>query len=401
VASLSVTITIKDLRGPLGALGGMGVGRLNPSNPSAVVDAFKDLLSLTGKLSLSIKVDPGLASGSLEVDATHLDTFLHGYMTVVGLMQEANTKQQLSRAHSPAEKMFIKWMSLIQKRTSDLNAASFKALAESGATSEQSISVNLEAKGPDVTVSLNGKSDTNNIERATAALKAAGFPTIDKGGVVFSVKTENGNLVGNFYVSVLGNAVDSLKSLLVAPAQADAELKATADLLANLQLKDAKMVGGLKDQKLALSGYVETSDLTPTAKAALAQAAPKLSATPDGARIEASAANGKGEVTVKLHFKDFMPGKSAQDITSSLGADPSALKVEVDAAGDKISLGAALTKPAVSMPSTLASVKASGDAMVAVAPSGSAAGSSKTTIAIVAGAVVLLLIAGAASRKSA
>lgn len=408
-ASFALTIKAKGLRDVITNFAGMFLGNIPNVDPKMLADALKSMLQIQfEKLEIAAKVDNGV-TGSVDVSGNNIDKFMEGYMKVMSVVQEqALAEQRKKAAGNKSAEFFFKWQAAVQKKVNELNAASFKAMVAAGAAADQTFNLNLEMKDNNVSVKAALKSDTTNADKVMEELKKVGMPTLDRLGALFNVKTE-GNLVsGTIYGVSAGPWLDAVKSILVAPAQQDPDLKPTADLVANLQLKDLKMSGELKDQKLTLNGYLETSDLTPAAKAALAQAAPNVTGTLDGGRLDVTSAEGKSKTNAKLHFKEFMSGKADADVKTAvsdlLGGAP--VEVSMNADAGQVALAPALSKPEVAMPAALAAVKSTGDSTLfpggplAGAP-GLPGGNTGMIIAIAAGALVLIGLLVAMTKKKA
>ncbi|MBM3462692.1 MAG: hypothetical protein FJX76_11375 [Armatimonadetes bacterium] len=408
-ANFAIHIKIKGWRETLNSFAGMMLGRIPDVDPAVMRDSLKSMLALQlDKVNLDVKVDAASVSGSLEIGASNMDQFLQGYMKVMGVVQEQTMKEQLEKAQgNKGAEMAARWGAAIQKQAADWNAKSIVAMISAKATVDQSFNVTVDLKDGKVTGKGEIKSDTSNMDAVMANMKQAGLPSFDRVGFLANVKTEGGNASGSIYASSQGDLIGAVKQLAVQPAMADPELKATAEVINGITLKDSKMTGELKDQKLHLSGYLETSDLTPAAKAALKQIDPNLTGTPDGARIDVKAADNKTTTNLSIRFKEFMTGKAEGDIKTAVGGLVGGQNVTVTMNADagQVALQPALQKPTIAMPGALAQVKTTAESTLFAGgglpglPGGG--GKTGTIIAIVVGALVLIGIAMAATKKKA
>jgi len=372
-------------------------------------DAVKDIIALQlDKLNIEAKIETNSVSGSIDTSVSGLEKFIAGYTRLMAAIQEQGMKAELAKEHGKSEELALKWAAAIQKKAMEFNAQYYQLLLSSNVNIDQSFKVLVENKDNTLHANAELKSDTTNMDKVMAGLKQAGYAVGTRAGLLFNVKAENNQVTGNFYASSDGNMVETLKQFLVQPATQDPDLKPIADTLNGIQVKDMKASGELKDQKLTLNGYVETSDLSPVAKAGLTQIDPNFQAGPEGARLAFSSAEGKGKMGLKIRFKEFMPGKSEDDIKKAVSAlmDTDNVEVVMNAKDSDLAMDA-LSKPGVSMPADLVALKTQSEATLFVSGGpglpglGGAGGNTGTIIAIVVGALVLIGIVVAASKKKA
>ena len=160
----------------------------------------------------------------------------------------------------------------------------------------------------------------------------------------------------------------------------------------------------LTGSNLTVKGYGETSDLTPAVSAILKKGAPQIEGTLVGAKMDFNfKADGSGEgEPMTLFFKDFMPGKSDDQIKKALSL-PGSATVTADAASGDVTL-VAVEKPTVEMDPKLAAIQSEAQAKLgSTAVAAGATSGSKSWMMILAGVLILGLIGVglAAGKKSA
>jgi hypothetical protein len=366
--------------------------------------AINNILALTfDKFDLSVKLDKDTVAGSLDLSAKNATKAMTGYLNLMSSIQQSKSKDLLVKAQDPSAKMAVQWYLAIQKRLEQLNQDAFDAMSTNGASLEQSLSMSIEAKPDIISLTGNLQQKMSNIGKALAQLKTKGWPVFDRAGFTMNLKSDGPNATGMFYATARGNVFEAAKSFIVTPAQQDPDLKSTADLLNSVKLQDARLVGNFKDGNFTMKGYVQNSDLSTVASVALKALAPNMPADPTGARLTVESDGSKTTTTASLGFKQFMPGKSNEDVQNAIEqlTKSNNVVVKADADAATVALAPKLDKPAIEMPAALTSVRQTAEAQLfpVSAIGGGGAPSLGLIIGVAVAVLALLGIAMAASRK--
>lgn len=397
-----------------------------PGMTKEVTSNFTDgLLAMqVDKLELSFTGSAAKDTAKLDMTLTGMDKFMPGYTRFNMVVQDYLGK--LAEVKAKGDRittLFIKWWTAIKKSAADVALKMNEAIAESQASVNESFSFKMEVK--DVAVegkgtinallfSANVKKDVSNVDKVRAAMAKRGVVNLEKIGMMFNVKTDQGKLTGQMYMNTAGDVVKVIKAHFVQPAQQDPNLKSLADLLDNLKVTDSKWAASLKDGKFGLDGYVQTSDLTPIATAVTQKLTPSISGTPTGFRLHTAMKDGSELYKESVGFKQFMPGQAAGAVKTAVESSfTKPVEVKENADAKAVALEPALAKPDVKVTEALAAVKTNGDKSVFAAVTGGAAPETtsggpggggappNTTIilAVVIGVLAILGIGFVATRK--
>ncbi len=359
------------------------------------------------KLAFVLDVQETGFKGNLTAEASNLDRFWSGYLTLLPAIQEMSNQQMLADA-GEFRSILEPLLKLNTKQTVD----SLKILSSSAITFEGEGKFNLDLSGEAAAQTLAFKADGNllmsNYQDYATKAKAAGLPVAEKavGKLKLNLKDKTA-LTGDAYFYTDGNIMDFYKNML---GQAAKEAQASEEVqkaIADFKFEDAGFKATLMDNKVSVLGRSSTSDLTAIASLILKQGVPQLDATFGGAALDVimdDKASGKADM--KFFFNNFMPGKDAAAIKEALGM-PTASTVTMDAPGDQVKL-VAVEQPELTVDGQLVAVQQAGKSLLASSPADVATsgpgGSGGNKWGLIAVGVLLLLGVGgflAFGKKSA
>ncbi len=396
------TIVLKGLRTTLnGLIDAFGPNMGSPEiDAQAVMQILKGIVAVrTNKFEFSMNVNGGKVEGAVVMDLTDLEKFYQAYIDAMPAFMEMAYAQQGYRELGE----FAGAFEAFQKINLENGLQMVKIMMETdiGFEGEGSFGMSTPAEGKmSLETSLNMK--TNNYQQFMAKAKEAGFPVAEKALVLGNVEFKEGRLVGDGYIFTDGEMLKYYKSMLVA-ALAQAGKAEVEEIVKGLEVKESRVDLTLKGQQLTIKGFSETSDLTQLSAAIMKNVAPQVEGTLVGAKMDFTfKPDGTGEgQPVALYFKEFMPGKSADDVKKAL-ALPAAATVEE---GGEVAT-VTVERPEVNIDPKLTSIQKTALARFSTATTTASgetvggSGGSKTWMLVVGGLVVLGLIGfGLASGK--
>lgn len=398
--------TLVDLRAVIKPYLGLVASQM-PGIPEGQKALEEMLEAQMDKFAFSLDVQEAGFKGNVTVEASNLDRFWSGYLTLLPAIQEMSNQQMLADAGEfrPILEPLLK---LNTKQTVD----SLKLLSSSTIKFEGEGKFSLDLSGEAAAQTLAFKADGNllmsNYKDYATKAKAAGLPVAEKavGKLKLNLKDKTA-LTGDAYFYTDGNIMDFYKNML---GQAAKEAQASEEVqkaIADFKFEDAGFKVSLKDNKVSILGRSSTSDLTSIASLLLKQGLPQLDATFGGAAVDVTMDDkASGKADVKFFFSNFMPGKDAAAIKEALGL-PSAATVTMDAPGDQVKL-VAVEQPELTVDGQLVAVQEAGKSLLASSPADVATsgpgGSGGNKWGLIAVGVLLLLGVGgflAFGKKSA
>jgi hypothetical protein len=372
-------------------------------NMQGVPDANKALEEILqarlDKFSLTLDVGETSLKGTFGLDASSLDHFWTGYLTLMPSLQQISNQQMMSNAGE-----FGVFLGPLLKLNTEQAVESMKLLATSAMKLKGEANFNMDTKGADtdpkktMTFKANGDLMATNYKDYVTKAKAAGLPVAEKavGKLTLNLKDKT-TLEGQAYLFTDGNIVNYYKGML---AKAAKEAQAPEDVqkaITDLELKEVGLRMSLKDNKVTVLSRGTTSDLTKIAGLLIKQAAPQFAADLTGGSVDVNMDDkGTGKADVKIFFANFFPGKDAAGIKEALGL-PSNAKVSMDASAGDVQM-VAVEQPEIAVDGKLAEVQEDGKKLLASSPndvaSGGGGGSAGKTGLIALGVLLLLGVGG-------
>ncbi len=319
------------------------------------------------KFSFTLEVQEAGFKGNFATEASSLDKFWSGYLTLLPAIQEVSNQQMLADA-GELRPILEPLLKLNTKQTVD----SLKLLSSSSITVEGegkfSLDLTGDAKAETAVFKADGNLLMSNWSDYASKAKTAGLPVPEKavGKLKINLKDQTA-LTGDLYFYTDVNALDFYKNMLGQAAKDAQASEEVQKAIADFKFEDAGFKVSLKDNKVTVLGRSTTSDLTSIASLILKQGLPQLDAAVSGAAIDSTLDDkGQGSTNVKLFFSKFMPGKDAAAIKEALGL-PSSATVALDAPSDQVAL-VAVEQPELSVDGQLVTVQEAGKALLASSP---------------------------------
>ena len=319
------------------------------------------------KFSFTLDVQEEGLKGSFVTEASQLDKFWSGYLTLLPAIQEMSNQQALADA-GELRPILEPLLKLNTKQTVD----SLKLLSTSSISVEGEGKFSLDVTGEPNAQTASFKADGNllmsNWSDYANKAKTAGLPVPEKavGKLKVNLKDQTA-LTGDLYVYTDVNALDFYKNML---SQAAKEAQASEEVLkaiADFKFEDAGFKLSLKDNKVTILGRSSTSDLTSIASLILKQGLPQLEGALSGIAVDVALDDkGQGNSDLKIFFSNFMPGKDAAAIKEALGL-PSSATVALEAPKDQVAL-VAVEQPELTVDGQLTAVQEAGKSLLASSP---------------------------------
>ncbi|MGE0490710.1 MAG: hypothetical protein AB7S38_16005 [Vulcanimicrobiota bacterium] len=396
------TLVLKNVRATLHrAIDAFGPNMGSPEISGEVMaQAFNNIVEVRlNKFQFTMEVKEGEVSGALEGDLSQVDKFFEGYLTIMPAVLKTAKQQQNFYQYGEAAPIVEAFYDINMQNGLKM----IRLMLDSPLDFKGSGSLNM-SKTEDK-MSLDAKADlsTEGYEEFVKKAKEQGIPVAEKALLLGDLQMESNRLVGKAYMYTDGDLISYYKGMLIG-ALGQAGAAEAQDIVKQLEIKESEFNLNLTGSKLTIKGYGETTDLTPAVSAILKKGAAQLEGTLVGVKMDFTFkpdGSGAGE-PVTLYFKDFMPGKSEDQIKKALSF-PSSATVTADAASSDVTL-VAVEKPALEMDPKLAAIQSEAQAKLgSTAVAAGATSGSKSWMMILAGVLILGLIGVglAAGKKSA
>ena len=392
-------ITLIDLRTTIKPYMGMMAMQMQ-----GVPDAQKALEEIIearmDKLSFTMDVAETSVKGTFGLDASNLEKFWNGYLTLLPAIQEMSNQQMLADAGE-----FGPLLAPLLKLNTEQAVESVKLLATSSMAFDGKAEFNLDVKGaegaPDKTMAFKagGELMFTNYKDYTTKAKAAGLPVAEKAVAKITLGLKDGNtLNGNAYVYTDGDFVNYYKNMLAKAAKESQAPEDVQKAIAELALNDMGMKFSLKDNKMSIAAKGNTSDLTKISALVMKQGLPEFAAELTGGAVDVTMDDkGTGKADIKVNFANFLPGKDAAGIKEVLGL-PSNATVTMDAPAGEVAL-VAVEQPELAVDGQLVAIQTDGQKLLdagagEVAAGGTSGGGGSKTGLIAVGVLLLLGVGG-------
>ncbi len=407
-ASILVQLTCSGLGDRIASLAQLVLMRLPQQagvvDPAKLKQALDDLLSLqVNRFNLNAAMKQDTVTIGLAYDLAGMDHFVIGLNELGSDFQEAKFQQmQATLAGAPALSLGFEWWHAVQKRFNEVFKTSVQECVKTGVKTTASMSLDVDMKDPKqvhIIASLN--QDLTGIGQFVAAMKAQGITLPERLALLANASSDGKQVTGSLYTSVRGNVNDIVKYFVLDPARKDPALKSEADTIGSVVYHHAFAQYQLSPAALTASGYIKTSDLSAVANSVVASAFPDMPSQPVGMRFDTS--DSRGNVILRLGFKNFMPGKSNDEVSATVRKAFNLANVTVNSAASSSDTSlVALAQPGVTIPASLATLKADSEKTLAL---GGGAHALKGRFGVVLGGGIALLaliaIVAVSRRKSA
>lgn len=347
------------------------------------------------KFTFTLDVQDTALKGTVAVDASKLDQFFAGYLTLMPAIQESSNQQMMANAGE-----FGPMLAPLLKLNAEQAVESVKLLATSAMTIDAEMNFNLDVKGADnapektLAFKAEGKMASTNYQDYVTKAKAAGMPVAEKAVIkVTATLKDQTALTGNAYLFTDGDILNYYKGILAKAAKEGQAPEDVQKAITELRIDDIGMKLTLKDNKLNILARGTTSDFSKFAALVLKQVNPAFEAELTGGAVDLALDDkGAGKTDVKVFFANFLPGKDAAAIKELLGL-PANANVTLDAPAGDVAL-VAVEQPELTVDGNLAQVQADGQKLLASSPGEVASGGSGSGSKMGLIALGVLLLAG-------
>jgi len=359
-ASVKLSIKMKEWRNLVkSGVGMMGGGRFDVAKLSESVN--KLLEAKFENINFKLDAEGKTLKGQLTGKVQNIRQFLLGYYELTALITEAQLKDQ-GDSDDPGKRFMLAYQAVAMEEAKK----GVQAMLDSDMGFDLKGKVNVKSAGEDKkTVNASGDLDMSfsNFKAYIAKANEAGIPV----GKNTAIKLQAGmsgqsRVTGTLYAYSDAAFVNYYKRLLLATARqagASPEAMATAE---KIEFKTSAGSLALNKEGLKGSNYLESSDLTPAAKAVLTAASNnKLQGDLTGFAVTGKGEGEKMNIDGAIYFAKFMEGKSAADIKSTLGMSDAT--VNEKAKPEEVVL-VAVSKPEVAMPEALKPVAQDGKKLI-------------------------------------
>lgn len=359
------------------------------------------------RLAFTLEAADTSVKGTFGLDASHLDKFWNGYLTLLPSIQEASNQQMLAEAGE-----FGPLLAPLLRMNTEQAVESIRLLAASSMTLKGEAKFSLDVNEADPANKLlafkaDGQMSSTNYQDYVEKAKAAGLPVAEKAAGKLTLKLKDqSELTGDAYFFTDGELINYYKGMLAKAAKEAQVPEDVQKAITDLTLNDMGMKVTLKDNKATVLARSSTSDLSKIAALVIKQGAPEFQAELTGGALDVTMDDkGGGKMDVKAFFANFLPGKDAAGIKEVMGL-PAGANVTMDAPATEVAL-VAVEQPELAVDGNLAKVQDDGKKLLAVSPSevagGSAGGGGSKTGLIAIGVLLLLGVGGflAFGKKSA
>ena len=312
-------------------------------------------------LSIKVAVDGTVIKGSVDSKVDNVNAFLTGYYDIVGMVMDMQLKDKGDEADF-GQKMALAYQSVAFEDAKKIMAAfgestvtykgDFKALVEAPA--------DKDGKLGDLNVTGDFNLKFDNFKSYIDKAVAAGLPFGKNSAAKISAKvTEAGRVQASLYVYNDAKVLDYYKKILVASLKKAGAPEDQVKLVEGIELKGGQMAFTASKDGVNGIGYLESSDLTPGAKAVLAAADKNFSGDPTGFSVNGKTEKENMNIDGKFFFAKLLEGKSAAEVKEVMNAE-----VQEGAKPEEVKL-VAVTKPEVKVPANLVAVQDDGKKLMA------------------------------------